>query len=514
MQASIKTPLDKLLIYQIPHVYQLYESLQNTQCILDASDTGTGKTYTTLALCYLLKLKPFIICPKSVINSWIDVAKNMDIEILGISNFEKLKGSKYYTSEYEIVTCPYMDIIKKDVDVKKKGKLKKIKDNNEYIFYLPNDCIIIIDEAHRCKNHTSDNSKLLIGLGKSSRKMILLSATITDKIECFKPFGVVFGFYDEVKKYKMWIRNKLKTMKLNIDKLKKELDDNQIILKIIHDCIFPHRGSRMKIKELGDLFPQNQIIAKCYYSDDHDQINELYKMINDAFLDLKDKEKRSHALGKIVKCRMRIEMFKVPIMLDLIDDALENGYSIAIFVNFKDTMNYLTHHLKEECSIISGDQSIEDRIYNIDRFQLNKTKIIISIIQAGGVGISLHDLNDRPRMSLISPCWSGSDMMQVFGRIHRAGSKSTALQRVIYIAESYEEVICKKINDKLSVLSGINDGDLFGKKLDVEELKEMGELDKINNNIIITTDEVYVSDDKKITSIKKKNFVKINKSDL
>src|SRR3989338_1480104 len=93
-----KDPMDSLLSYQIPHVYQLYECLQGVDCVLDASDTGTGKTYTTIACCYLLKLKPLIICPKSVINTWIDVAKKMGVEILGISNYEKMKGCKYYTS--------------------------------------------------------------------------------------------------------------------------------------------------------------------------------------------------------------------------------------------------------------------------------------------------------------------------------------------------------------------------------------------------------------------------------
>ena len=59
--------MEKLLSYQVPHVYQLYECLQKNQCILDASDTGTGKTYTTIMLCKLLNLNPMIICTKSVL---------------------------------------------------------------------------------------------------------------------------------------------------------------------------------------------------------------------------------------------------------------------------------------------------------------------------------------------------------------------------------------------------------------------------------------------------------------
>ena len=94
-----KDPMNMLLIYQIPHTKQLIESFTYKQCILDASDTGTGKTYTAMACCHALKLKPFIICPKSVINTWIDTAKYMNVEILGVANYEKLKSCGYYTPD-------------------------------------------------------------------------------------------------------------------------------------------------------------------------------------------------------------------------------------------------------------------------------------------------------------------------------------------------------------------------------------------------------------------------------
>ncbi len=569
-----KEPIDYLLSYQIPHVYQMYESLLETNCVLDASDTGTGKTYTNIAVCHLLNLKPFIICPKSVINSWITVSQHMGVEILGLSNYEKIKGGKYYTTNYEIAECPYLDIIigedipkkikkddlKKDMlkdmlkdvlkdelkkdglkdDLKKcddqpKAKDTKLKKKKEYVFQFPIDTIIIIDEVHRCKNHQSSNSKLMLSLKDSQRKIIMLSATITDKIECFKPFGVMFGFYDNIYKYKMWLTSKIDNKKLLWDKLrakdktkkpkekKKDVTDDAV-LKIIHKAIYPQKGSRMKIKELGDLFPQNQVLAKCYYSDDHEKVDELYNMINKALDDIKIKEKRSFALGEIMRCRMRLEMLKLPIILDLIDDALENNYSVVIFVNFRDSMSYLTLHLKEECSHIHGDQSIDERSFNINNFQENKTKIIISTITAGGVGISLHDLHGKPRMSIISPNWSGTDIVQALGRIHRAGSKSPALQRIVYIAKSYEEKICQTLSSKLQTLSAINDGDFSGLEMTTEKLKEMGELDTINKNVIHIEDEYSDTDSdkeeekpkkvkKEKTVIKKKKFVIIQNDD-
>jgi hypothetical protein len=494
--------LNKLLPYQIPHTLQLQEALKVSQCVLDASDTGTGKTYCALAVCKLENLTPLIICPKSVINSWLTVAKTIGVDVLGISNYEMIKGCKYYTSDMKAVECPYIDkyTMPEEKDVKKKSlrkkvdkiidesvtdptvdtgkseitikvikKVKKPKTNESFIFQFPKDIVMIFDEAHRCKNHKTITSRLLISAAEAGNKVILLSATISDKIQCFKPFGVVFGFYNDIKQFKMWMRRKIKLREIQnkIDKLQ----DDELQLSIIHNEIFPKKGSRIKIKDLGDLFPKNQVTANCYHSDDQDKINELYDIINSALEELKNKETRAEGLGKLIRARQKIEMFKVPIIMDLAEEAMDNGYSVVIFVNFHDTMNYICHHMECDCTI-HGQQSLDERQSCIDDFQSNKCKMIVVIIQAGGVGVSLHDIHGgHPRMSIISPTWSGQDMVQALGRIHRAGSKTPAMQRIVYCAETYEEKICSTIQEKIRNINAINDGDLVLKSMVAEDLK-------------------------------------------
>lgn len=87
----------KLLSFQVAHVYQLMEVLNIKNRVIDASDTGTGKTYCAIATCALLKLTPFIICPKSVISNWVNVCREFEVPYLGVSNYEMLKGGNYYT---------------------------------------------------------------------------------------------------------------------------------------------------------------------------------------------------------------------------------------------------------------------------------------------------------------------------------------------------------------------------------------------------------------------------------
>lgn len=515
----------KLLSFQVAHVYQLQECLNLRNRVIDASDTGTGKTYCAIAVCSLLNLTPLIICPKSVIPNWTSVCNEFGVKYLGISNYEMLKNGNYYTENYEKVKCPYMDIEvteitqKVESDDKKKEqqidaqdlsqplKLKKEAETNKYIkkrkldykFYLPKDTLVIFDEAHRCKNWSSQTSNLLIAINRCDCKIMMLSATLTDKIDCFKPFGIVLDFYKVLDGYRPWIKSKEIIYKIKYEgwsEEKKRLD-------IIHNAIFPQYGSRMKIKELGDLFPSNSITANSYFLEDHLKVEELYKEINKEIEDIHNLEKKSKALALIIRNRMRIEMLKVTLFMELAQEALESNYSVVIFVNYIGTLEYLCYHMKCDC-IIKGGQGIEERDNMIKDFQSNKKKLIIIMQQAGGVGISLHDIHgNHPRMSIISPSWSGQEMRQTLGRIHRAGSKTPAIQKIVYVAKTYEEQLCNIIKTKLRNIDALNDGDLNEYNLEKIDYEE----NKINKNEDIKQIKQIKNDDIKPKKkyVKKKN---------
>ena len=498
----------KLLSFQVAHVYQLMEVLNIKNRVIDASDTGTGKTYCAIATCALLKLTPFIICPKSVISNWVNVCREFEVPYLGVSNYEMLKGGNYYTENYEKVKCPYMDIeiiplndkiIKEEKeeenkineqDVEQPINKKELSKNKNFIqqyktnytFYLPTNTLIIFDEAHRCKNWSSQISSLLVAMSKSNSKIMMLSATLTDKVDCFKPFGIVLGFYKSLDGYRPWIKsqeiiNKIKYRNINDESTKR--------LHIIHDTVFPNYGSRLKISELGDVFPHNNITINSYYLEEHEKVEAIYKEINKELENLSNLEKASKGLGILIRARMRIEMLKVSLFMDLAQEGIDSGYSVAIFVNYLGSLEYLCYHMKVDC-IIKGGQTMEDRDMMIKDFQDNKKKVIIAMQQAGGVGISMHDIHGgHPRMSIISPSWSGYETRQTLGRIHRAGSKTPAIQKLVYVAKTYEESIAKLIENKLKTIDAINDGDFEDEKLNIVELEEQKNIQEEKTPVII-----------------------------
>ena len=67
---------NKLLTYQVQHTENLVRIIKDNNACLDASDTGTGKTYCAIAACNILKLTPIIICP-IIISSTVPYCKRI-----------------------------------------------------------------------------------------------------------------------------------------------------------------------------------------------------------------------------------------------------------------------------------------------------------------------------------------------------------------------------------------------------------------------------------------------------
>jgi len=232
----------------------------------------------------------------------------------------------------------------------------------------------------------------------------------------------------------------------------------------LHGLIFPLHGGRIRISALGTNFPKNIIITDTLYVDKDiaKEIDNHYKEIKKCLEELKNKENKDkgNILSKMLRSRQRIEMLKLPMLISLINDNLENNLSIVVFLNFNESIKILADYFKTN-SLIWGSQSLSERDKVIENFQNNITDLIIANVGSGSTGISLHDLKGKQRTSLISPGWSSIQLSQCLGRIYRSGSKTPAIQRLLYTSGTIEETIAAKIKSKLKNLSLLNDGDLI-----------------------------------------------------
>jgi superfamily II DNA or RNA helicase len=450
----------KLFSYQVAHVEKSVNVLIDNNALLDSSDTGTGKSYIAAAVCHIMILKPIVICPKIVISTWVRVFKYFGIEPFFIVNYESLRNFKFYNGDGDRVRCPYI--------TKNPNYDLKCDDNefyglhnreiSSYNFNLSDDKLLFIfDEAHRASRLHTQNGQLLFAAKLTNIPIMLLSATIVDDKHKFTLFSWILNFISSNKK-------ELMRYPYYIRLVSKIINAEHRPLRQIHKLLYPSRAVRLKISDLGDIFPDNQIIAEPYTAGKKVQkkIDKQYKIILKSLDDLQSKSSkdRGNILVKMLRAHQKIELLKIPIFIELTRDFINSGKSVVIFVNFSDSLKILGKILKVK-TFICGDQTLTEREKSIKNFNDNNLKIIICNIKAGGVGVSLHDTNGNfPRASIISPCWSSTDLVQSLGRIHRAGGKSKCIQRIVYISGTIEDKIAKKLNEKMLNLNDINNGGL------------------------------------------------------
>src|ERR1019366_3254523 len=132
-----------------------------------------------------------------------------------------------------------------------------------------------------------------------------------------------------------------------------------------------------------------EIIADCYNMDDRDvkKINEYHEEMKrelKALSKLSKKDKASE-LTAILRERQTVELTKVPLFIEMIEEGLEDGMSVVVFVNFTETLNAISKRLNTSC-IFDGKTSDLIRQQNVDNFQNDKERVILINAQSGGSG--------------------------------------------------------------------------------------------------------------------------------
>ena len=443
----------KLLSYQKEHVLNLCNRLSNNYICFDCSDTGTGKTYAAIAVAKQLKMSVFVVCPKTIMSSWLDIINLFKIECIGISNYELLITTKCYIKGEKKIS-PY---------------ITKTNEHYLYKWTLPDNTLIIFDEVHRCCNPSTQTSNLLLSLKNiydQKHPLLLLSATIYDTPSKFALFAVLLKWAYNINLTFDWLKPTYNPVRAN---------------QIIKDRISIKNMCKISISDLGDQFKKNQVLSEYFdikktIGDEIDSLHQEIIVCIDAISNKRTKSElgtntpirnyadsshsNTHHFAKMNKARQRIELLKVPIFVDLVEQYLDNNFSIVIFVSYTNTLNLLAKTLKTNC-IVYGEQTIEHRLKNIKKFVNDKERIIICNIQCGGDSISLNDKNGKyPRISLISPPYSGIKLIQACGRISRSDSQTASFNKIIFANTPIEIKLCNRLKNKCSVHDTITDADL------------------------------------------------------
>lgn len=461
--------MNKLRPWQVAPAATLLDILQGSNAV-DLSDCGCGKTAHAAHVIASLKLPTLVIAPKIARTSW--------------QRMLELFGTSASITNWEAVTVgntPY-GVWEKPVTAATRGKFyfqcqncqrkyqadevpdrcyatgngihcfskKPLKHKRGQFSFAPQVKFVVFDEAQRATAIKSLNAELVIAARKQQIKTLGLSATLATTPLQFRAWGYSLGLFDNPDAaFFSWSRRHGcgKLLALPGWRWLAGVERQRDIMAAINRDILPSRGVRLTTASIPG-FQSRTVDAELYDIADPEKIDALYAELAGL-----------NALTEQLRVRQALELLKVDIAVELCNDAVEKGISCAIFVSFSATLAELRKRLKCDC-YIDGTQTATERQRCLDDFQANRAHVIVANSKAGGSSCDLHDLHGRPRLGLIFPSFSITELLQICGRLHRDGALSEARYRMLLVANTVEENIKKALDCKGANLSALNDSDL------------------------------------------------------
>lgn len=416
---------------QKAHVARLEAALAKHGAALDASSTGCGKTLCAAEIATIQQRPTLVVCLKNSIPMWEQEMKDRGWPALGVINYDMLRTGNT-----------------------KWGKW--VPNTRLFGFDLPGDALIIWDEVQKCQGLDTKNSKLLIAA--KSFTNLLLSATAVENPSEMRALGFVLGLH-QLRDFIPWC--KARGCKLNQWRGWDFSDPGNKILDQLHRECFPAHGSRLSVADLADHFQETQIITTPL--EFGEEIQKIYEEMEAELANLVETaahDSKNLSAQRIIarlRGRQRAELCKVPTLVQMTEDLLKEGRSVVVFVNFDATIEAILKRLPTD-SIIRGANSKEHKGI-MAKFQADKNRFLICNTKAGGISISLHDLHgNHPRVSLISPSDDAKEILQVIGRIHRAGGATPSQQHILFAAGTIEVAVEKNCREKIKNMEIFNEG--------------------------------------------------------
>ena len=418
-----------------------------------ALSVGTGKTVVALELMRRGNFSFGVVCPRVCISQWQRTAVALGVKPKFVLNMEALRTGN-----------------------RKHIVVKKTPTSFDWTGFESGD-VCIVDEAHRAGGMTSQNAFMVACLAMKGVKVCALSATLADSplrmrvwlhLAKLVPWSNFYSWArsvgcsrDERINGHPWIppRGKLGVQ----------------AMETLNQQFFPAYGVRLNSKEIAG-YPKSQTVVDLVTPSNEAKaaINRGYQLLSD---EVKNPSRAKTDLTKILRARQQVEHAKIHVMRELVEDALEDGLSVAVFFCF-------TEPLEEFCKLMAHEnpakiygttsgghsQTNAERQADIDRFQKNETRLLVANVAAGGVGVSLEDLDgNHPRLLLTSLPLSALELIQTLGRCARANSKSPTVNRVVLVEGSeIEERVYRILSRKLDNLGALTEDDLSMEKIVTE----------------------------------------------
>ncbi len=403
----------------------------NKQYNLLAMDMGTGKTLTSATLSKLWNCqRTLIICPAIVKWNWYrDLTEKFGFNPLYFTIIDRIKSktiSAYVDERFVIVNY---EMIKKFWN-----KITEKEVNH-----------IICDESHMLKNHLSaryENVSELVKLFPDAKITLLSGTPVKNRVNdmfaylklCKHPLGKNYSYFLREYTNTEFGRGGLRVIgSKNLSDLYSKLSNFMV---------------RYRIDECVDL--PSKVISKFYidmeeWRTDYNRVIDEMLASNEAF----------DVHGSLSTLNIVISKAKLPGIIQLAENIIEEGRKVVIFSSYHAPMDELQIRFGDRCVRVDGRIDAFEKDKQIQRFwKDNNVKVFLAQTTAAGVGINLTNCHD---IIFANFPFVSTDMEQAIARCYRIGQKEKVKVYLPMATDSIDDFIYSLIVDKSSDINAVVD---------------------------------------------------------
>ena len=414
--------------------------------ILIGDEPGLGKTLQSIGIVDCAAAYPcLVICPSSLKINWQ-------------REFEKFTGKKALVLDNATRTSwPYLlgmrmfhvavvnyESLKKffvwDITGGKTFQLKDVVFNRDIIIFKS----VIMDESHRLKDPTAQQTMFTRGIVEGKEWRILLSGT-----------PVVNHARDLVAQ--LAIMGRLLSDFGGRGKFLADYGENENLPELsqrLYGSCMIRREKRTVLTELPDK-QRTDLHVEISNRDEYDLAAADLAAYLREYTECTDRDirrkMRMEALVKFMTLRSLASKGKVKQATDFIRNFLANGKPLIVFCSLKEVVKALQKQFPDSVRV-TGDDSLNDKQAAVDAFQSGEAQLIICSIKAAGVGLTLTAASN---VAFVEFPWTYADCCQCEDRAHRIGQKNNVNCYYLIGRNTIDSVLYNIIHKKRSISNQI-----------------------------------------------------------
>ena len=373
--------------------------------VLLGDEMGLGKTIQAIATMVSLKnigADHFVVvCPAGVLPNWCkEIGKHSKLSYVSVYGPNRMESLQYWKDHGGVAITTY-----------ETTRYWNLEDDFTY-------SLLVVDEAHYIKNPAAKRTIHVKAMAEHAQRIILMTGTA--------------------------LENRVEEMISLIRIIQPELAE---------------KAERVSYLSQAEQF--RELVAPVYYRRKReDVLMELPELIEkEQWCTLLDEEKKIYRRDifsrSYMDCRQvswNVEDLKnsskARRLLELIEEAKEDGRKVLVFSFFRKTLEKIKEFLPDEiCSpIINGSVPAKTRQDIIDEFEKAEPgHVLISQIQAGGTGLNIQSASV---VIICEPQLKPSIENQAISRAYRMGQARNVLVHRLLCENTIDERITDLLADK------------------------------------------------------------------